>query len=188
MLFDETPVRRKSRRVPPSGPRLRRPASEGPRPRPFTYCPAGRVGLRLGVSESASCVGGNGRPSRPAPCGPCPVEALAFATGPEGGTRRLFPTARWIAGEHRWRSGYARRGAGLPHQSATRCAVSLCAMRLAPLAATHAAIATAYQLQPATRHSPLTTHRALSAERVLASGSRASHSPCRGRRAALIPS
>jgi hypothetical protein len=34
-----------------------------------------------------------GRPGRP-PDGPDPVEALACATGPEGGTRRLFPTAR----------------------------------------------------------------------------------------------
>ena len=64
--------------------------------RPFTYCPTGRVGLRLGVSESASCLSGNGRPSRSAPCGPCPVAALAYATGPEGEIRRLFRILRCV--------------------------------------------------------------------------------------------
>jgi hypothetical protein len=64
--------------------------------RPFIYCPSGRVGLRLGVSESASCLRGNGRPSRSAPYGPYPVEALAYATGPEGDTRRLFRILRFV--------------------------------------------------------------------------------------------
>src|SRR6187551_1366799 len=44
----------KSRRVPPSGPRLRRPVKEGPRARPCIYSPTGRVGLRTGVSDSPS--------------------------------------------------------------------------------------------------------------------------------------
>jgi hypothetical protein len=87
-------VRRKSRRVPPSGPRLRRPASEGP-PK------SGRLSIALRAGSGSDwgfstrlLLRENGRPSWPAPCGPCPVEALACATGPEGGTRRLFPTAR----------------------------------------------------------------------------------------------
>ena len=36
-----------------------------------------------------------GRPGRP-PDGPCPVEALAYATGPEGETRRLFRLLRFV--------------------------------------------------------------------------------------------
>jgi hypothetical protein len=32
----------------------------------------------------------------PAPCGPYPVKALAYATGPEGETRRLFRSLRFV--------------------------------------------------------------------------------------------
>jgi hypothetical protein len=83
------------------------PLRKGRPTRPFIYCPTGRVGLRLGVSESASCLSGNGRPSRSAPCGPCPVEALAYATGPEGETRRLFRILRFVGSS----APLARRGA-----------------------------------------------------------------------------
>jgi hypothetical protein len=92
-------VGRKSRRVPPSGPRLRRPASEGPRAA-AVYLIALRAGSGFdwGFPNRLPALCGNGRPSRSAPFGPCPVEALACATGPEGGTRRLFPSARLIDG------------------------------------------------------------------------------------------
>ena len=74
------------------------PLTKGRETRPFTYWPSARVGLRLGVSDSPSLARENGRPSGPAPCGPDPAAALACATGPEGGTRRLFPTVRWSGG------------------------------------------------------------------------------------------
>ena len=89
-------VRRKSRRVPPSGARCGVPLGKGRESRPFTYCPTGRAST--GVFRLDILSREKGRPSWPAPCGPDPADALASATGPEGGTHRLFLTVRSIAG------------------------------------------------------------------------------------------
>jgi hypothetical protein len=83
----------------PRGPDCGDPSGKGRVPRPCPYCPTGGVGLRLGVSESASCLMRK-RPtiqvgpltglvqSKPSP----PLNV------PEGGTRRLFRASRLIAG------------------------------------------------------------------------------------------
>src|SRR6201991_1844606 len=43
------------------------PLRKGREERPFIYCPTGRVGLRVEVSDSTSCLSGNGRPSLAGP-------------------------------------------------------------------------------------------------------------------------
>ncbi|MET4676232.1 hypothetical protein ACVKN3_002799 [Luteibacter sp. PvP120] len=78
-------LRSKSRRVPPSGPRLRRPDREGPRSRPFIDCPSGpgrasNGGFRFAIHGSAETAGRRGRP----PDGPDPFEALACGYRPRG--------------------------------------------------------------------------------------------------------
>src|ERR1700754_2557078 len=60
------------------------PLRKGREERPFTYCPSGRVGLRLEVSDSTSCLSGNGRPSLAGPCGLFPLAALAYGYRPRG--------------------------------------------------------------------------------------------------------
>jgi hypothetical protein len=80
--------------VPPSGPRCGDPLWKG-RPKAAVYLwPCGPGRAPTGGFRRDSCRAKTaGRPGRP-PDGPDPVEALACATGPEGGTRRLFPTTR----------------------------------------------------------------------------------------------
>ena len=88
-------VRRKSRRVSPSGPRSGDPLGKGRESRPFIYCPTGRVGAPPAVSDSTSCLAKTTGHPWPAPFGLFPVGRLACATGPEGDTRRLFRRLRW---------------------------------------------------------------------------------------------
>src|SRR6187402_3663455 len=88
-------LRRKSRRVSPSGPRSGDPLGKGRESRPCTDCPTGRVGAPPAVSDSTSCLAKTTGHPWPAPCGLFTVGRLACATGPEGDTRRLFRRLRW---------------------------------------------------------------------------------------------
>jgi hypothetical protein len=89
-------LRRKSRRVSPSGPRLRRPVSEGPPNAAVYLLPCGPGRAPTGGFRRDSCRAKTAGHPWPAPCGPCPAEALACATGPEGETRRLFRSLRFV--------------------------------------------------------------------------------------------
>ena len=80
------------------GATLRRPAREGPRIAAVYLLPYGPGRASTGVFRLDILSREKGRPSWPAPCGPDPADALASATGPEGGTHRLFLTVRSIAG------------------------------------------------------------------------------------------
>ncbi|MET4676989.1 hypothetical protein ACVKN3_000779 [Luteibacter sp. PvP120] len=74
----------KSRRVPPSGPRLRRPVNERPlRGRLLIALRAGS-GFERGFPIRHPWLSGNGRPSWPAPFGPFPFESLACGYRPRG--------------------------------------------------------------------------------------------------------
>src|ERR1700754_1603285 len=91
--------RRKSRRVPPSGPRLRRPAKEGPRRAavfllPFGPGRAASGGFRFDFLSQRKRPALHGRP----PAGFFHSLPSPAATGPEGGTRRLFRRLRWVDG------------------------------------------------------------------------------------------
>ena len=90
----------KSRRVPPSGPRLRRPVKERPRSRPCIYSPTGRVGLRTGVSDSPSMA----QRKRPAVLAgpatrPFPFESLACGYRPRGWHPPALSTTEVACGE-----------------------------------------------------------------------------------------
>src|SRR6201991_3914591 len=91
--------RRKSRRVPPSGPRLRRPGKEGPRRAavyllPFGPGRAASGGFRFDLLSQRKRPALHGRP----PAGFFPSLPSPAASGPEGGTRRLFRALRWVEG------------------------------------------------------------------------------------------
>src|SRR6201991_3329914 len=92
--------RRKSRRVPPSGPRLRRPGKEGPRRAAVYLLPYGpgraaSGGFRFDILSQRKRPAIHGRP----PTGFFHSLPSPAATDPEGGTRRLFRTLRWVDGK-----------------------------------------------------------------------------------------
>src|SRR6202000_2453261 len=88
--------RRKSRRVPPSGPRLRRPAKEGPRRAAVYRLPYG-PGRAASGGFRFDLLSQRKRPAIPRrpPAGFFHSLPSPTATGPEGGTRRLFRALRW---------------------------------------------------------------------------------------------
>src|ERR1700754_2924381 len=81
---------RKSRRPPPSPLRLHRRLGKDAAARPCLMADApARPRSGRGFSIRPPCLSENGRPSRPAPCGPDPPYALGSTSRVEGGGRRL---------------------------------------------------------------------------------------------------
>jgi hypothetical protein len=104
--------RGKSRRAPPSGPRFGDPSGR-PHPRRISMA-FGRVGDRTGFFDWASCPAKKASHPWLAPCGPDPSDHLACATGPEGGTHRLFPRLRLFVGEQKAGFRFVAGNARLP--------------------------------------------------------------------------
>src|ERR1700754_781073 len=105
--------RRKSRRVPPSGPRLRRPAKEGPRRAavfllPFGPGRAASGGFRFDFLSQRKRPAIHGRP----PAGFFHSPPSPTATGPEGGTRRLL--------RHRTKANRDAEGEPAPNNNEAR--------------------------------------------------------------------
>jgi hypothetical protein len=123
------------------GATLRRPALEGP-PKSGRLLIALRAGsgsdwgfsTRLPVARKRPAI--HGRP----PGGPDPVEALACATGPEGGTRRLFPTVRCHVGSAPLAIGMGKASCGVATRICNAQRIVRCRHALAAACRSHFAL------------------------------------------------